>query len=568
MAHSPRFERCLAAAGAREPARHLRRRRASIAQGVGDDLAQYGLAWAPPSVFGCPASTGFSRLARALGVATIQPQRPSMPTFSMSLPDLLARLLPALAFAVLCLCGADASAQQERRVALVIGNAAYEEGALRNPVNDAQDMRAKLLRLGFSPGNIVYRENLRTRDIGPTLREFRNKLLAQPGAVALVFYAGHGVQFRGENYLPAVDARIEGEEDVPLQSLHLRGLMDVLAESRSRLNLVFLDACRNNPIKRAFRSGSRGLGRIDAAMPTGTLIAYATRANDVAADGAGRNGVFTSALLQHMESPGQAIEQMLKRVARSVRESSKGAQEPWSEGLIDGDFYFASSTSTGITTGPQLASTRPETALPALDLGDLQRAADEQAVRDRQAVESLNRMQADFDRVAGFAGAPGLQVTAWERFLSAWSADRSTRAGGAALRAQAQQRLEALRREVQPAADLPPQLSVNSNSTFSRGGVRFEVLPTGVFVAAVEPTARTTLAVGDRLVTCGGMGKSGGIAERSAVTDERSAYRCVNYAIKDRKSEAIGLAFKVMRGDSEVAGSLYDPSAESGLPIY
>lgn len=151
----------------------------------------------------------------------------------------------------------------ERRVALVIGNGAYAESPLRNPVNDARDMRDRLLTLGFDKANIVYRENLKTGEIGALLREWRARLTAGPDTVALVFYAGHGVQIRGENFLPAVDAHIDGEEDVPRQAVKLAEVMTVLAESRTRLNLVFLDACRNNPYARTFRGrdrdGSRGL---------------------------------------------------------------------------------------------------------------------------------------------------------------------------------------------------------------------------------------------------------------------------------------------------------------------
>ncbi|MES3022145.1 MAG: SUMF1/EgtB/PvdO family nonheme iron enzyme [Pseudomonadota bacterium] len=238
----------------------------------------------------------------------------------------------------LLLAFAAAPAHAERRVALVIGNSAYEEGALKNPVNDAREMRTRLAQLGFAPADIVYRENLKVREIGPTLREFKAKL--GPESVALIFYAGHGLQVKGENFLPAVDARIDGEEDVSQYSLRLSQLMTVLAESNSRLNLVFLDACRNNPYKRAFRDGSRGLARAGSGTPSGTLIAYATRADDVAADGKGNNGVFTRALLAHMSVPGQAIEQMFKKVIRSVKEETGGKQAPWQEGSLEGEFYF------------------------------------------------------------------------------------------------------------------------------------------------------------------------------------------------------------------------------------
>lgn len=221
----------------------------------------------------------------------------------------------------------------EQRIALVIGNGAYINSPLKNPVNDARDMASKLRRLGF---DVVERHNLQTRQIGGTLREFRSKLA--PGAVALVFYAGHGLQIKGDNYLPAVDADINSEEDVPNQSLAMRQIMDVLDESKTRLNLVFLDACRNNPYARSFRSADRGLARISA--PSGTLISYATRPGSFAADGGGRNGLYTSKLLKQMDSNLQ-IELVLKRVVGEVKAASQGRQEPWMEGSIEGNFCFA-----------------------------------------------------------------------------------------------------------------------------------------------------------------------------------------------------------------------------------
>jgi len=220
---------------------------------------------------------------------------------------------------------------KEARVALVIGNGAYKASPLRNPVNDAKDMATKLRSLGFT---VVERNNLTVKQIGSTLREFRGKLV--PGSVALVFYAGHGLQIKGENYLPAVDADINGEEDVPTQSLSTKQIMDILGDAKTRLNLVFLDACRDNPYARGFRSGSRGLSKESA--PSGTLISFATRPGSVASDGDGRNGLYTGALLDAMDNLNQPIEQLLKRVVGSVKAASKSQQEPWMEGSIEGDF--------------------------------------------------------------------------------------------------------------------------------------------------------------------------------------------------------------------------------------
>ncbi len=235
---------------------------------------------------------------------------------------------------VMLVFGAQAThAQDEPRVALVIGNAAYKSSPLRNPVNDARDFAAALRAYGFT---VIERSNLTTRQIGPTLREFRARLT--PGSVAVVFYAGHGVQIKGENYLPAVDADITGEDDVPTQSLSTRQLMDVLGDARTRMNLVFLDACRDNPYARGFRSASRGLSRENA--PSGTLISFATRPGSVAADGTSRNGLYTSVLLEEIKQSHQPIELVIKAVVSGVKVASRGQQEPWMEGSIEGDFCF------------------------------------------------------------------------------------------------------------------------------------------------------------------------------------------------------------------------------------
>lgn len=221
----------------------------------------------------------------------------------------------------------------DKRVALVIGNGAYTNSPLKNPVNDAADMAAKLRSLGF---DVVERTNLKTSQIGRTLRDFRSRL--SPGAVALFFYAGHGLQIKGENYLPAVDADIEGEEDVPNQSIAVRQVMELMGEANTRMNLAFLDACRNNPYARGFRSLSEGLARVSA--PSGTLISFATRPGSVAADGTGRNGLYTSQLLAAIDAPNLPVELMLKRVVSGVKSASKGMQEPWMEGSIEGEFEF------------------------------------------------------------------------------------------------------------------------------------------------------------------------------------------------------------------------------------
>ncbi len=259
----------------------------------------------------------------------------------LAVVDMVKRFV-AQAFGVMLLSAVillPTTVRAERRVALVIGNAQYREGPLANPVNDARDMRDRLLTLGFEKSNIVYRENLKTAEIGALLREWRSRLTAGPDTVALVFYAGHGVQIRGENYLPTVDARVDGEEDLPHQAVKLADLTLVMVESKTRINLVFLDACRNNPYARRFRDGTRGLAVVQP--PSGTLIMHATAPGSVASDGSGRNGVFTQHLLANMATPNMPVEMMLKKVNDDVFSSTQGKQDPWPEGSIRGFFYFA-----------------------------------------------------------------------------------------------------------------------------------------------------------------------------------------------------------------------------------
>ena len=221
------------------------------------------------------------------------------------------------------------------RVALVIGNGNFRNyPVLRNPVNDAQDVAEHLRTLGFE---VIERHDLAVHEIGPTLREFRERL--DNADIGLVFIAGHGLQINGENYFPAADADIAGEDDVPMQSLAMNQLLDVLAAAKTRLNLLFLDACRNNPFALGTRAANRGLAAINA--PSGTVISYATRPGSVANDGEGRNGLYTAELLRQMtDAPDVPIELVFKRIVSGVKQASKGHQEPWWEGSMEGNFCF------------------------------------------------------------------------------------------------------------------------------------------------------------------------------------------------------------------------------------
>jgi uncharacterized caspase-like protein len=171
------------------------------------------------------------------------------------------------------------------------------------------------------------------------IRAFGNKLAANKG-VGLFFYAGHGMQVNGENYLIPVNAQIEKEQDVELESVNLKRVLGEMEYAKNELNIIILDACRNNPFKRSFsRSvGGQGLAKTDA--PVGTYIAYATSPDNVASDGPGRNGLFTEQLLLALRKPGLPIEGVFKEVRRNVLAKSQSKQLPWDNSAILGDFYF------------------------------------------------------------------------------------------------------------------------------------------------------------------------------------------------------------------------------------
>lgn len=243
------------------------------------------------------------------------------------------------------------SASGGHRIALVIGNSAYPAaGALKNPGNDARDIAAKLKRLGFE---VIVRTDVRQKDMLRSLTEFGEKI--QPGSEALFFYAGHGMQVRGKNYLIPVDAEIRTESAVSSEAVDVDQLLDKLAPAR--LSMVILDACRNNPFERRFRGGGQGLAQINA--PTGTLIAYATAPGRVAADGDGRNGLYTSELLAAMDMPGMKIEDVFKRVRSNVVRKSGEAQTPWESSSLTGDFFFRIPDATSAATAPASSTPTP-----------------------------------------------------------------------------------------------------------------------------------------------------------------------------------------------------------------
>lgn len=238
------------------------------------------------------------------------------------------------------------SVNGERRIALVIGNADYAIGPLKNPVNDARAMSATLKDLGFI---VITRENASVSIMLDAIREFALK--AKDNQVRLFYYAGHGVQVKGKNYLIPVDANIQSEDDIPAKSADVTELLDRLGQLQNGLNMVILDACRNNPFANPnlvgadgrlirFRGKAQsGLAQLEA--PQGTLVAFSTAPGAIAMDGSNfSNSLYTKHLLANIQAPGLPVEQLFKRVRIAVAQETKRMQVPWESSSLMSDFCF------------------------------------------------------------------------------------------------------------------------------------------------------------------------------------------------------------------------------------
>jgi caspase domain-containing protein len=232
-------------------------------------------------------------------------------------------------------------AQAERRVALVIGNSAYKHaGELPNPRNDATDIAGALKALKFE---VIEGRDLDRAAMERKLREFARAL--EGSDVGLFFYAGHGLQAKGVNYLLGTDAKLEAERDLEFETLKLETVLTHM-EREAKTNIVFLDACRNNPLARnlARTMGTRGVNENNGLAPVasglGTFVAFATQPGNVASDGADRNSPFSAALKKHIAEPGLALSDLMIQVRKEVVEATKSMQVPWDHSALQGRFYF------------------------------------------------------------------------------------------------------------------------------------------------------------------------------------------------------------------------------------
>ena len=266
-----------------------------------------------------------------------------MKTSLFTLPKLVKRLQPWAAVlrlgavaGALTVASAAAQAPLDIRVALIIGNSAYVGApVLGNPANDARAMGEALRSLGFTV--IELRDGSKVQ-MTAAIAQVGDSLKNKQG-VGMLYFAGHGLQLDWHNYMVPVDARLKSAADVPLQTIDLGSVMAAFTGAGNRMNIVVLDACRNNPFASS-TSSAKGLAQLDA--PPGTFLAYATAPGNVAEDGDEQsgNGLYTQFLLQELKKPTTKIEDVFKRVRLNVRKQSQGRQIPWESTSLEDDFVF------------------------------------------------------------------------------------------------------------------------------------------------------------------------------------------------------------------------------------
>jgi hypothetical protein len=276
----------------------------------------------------------------------------------------IARYLSIASFVALLIVPYPAAA--EPRLALVIGNSAYDSafGPLANPVRDARGVAAALSAVGFQ---VVVLTDVDQREMQRAVSDFGHLLSRSgSGATALFFFAGHGLQYRGNNFLVPIGAQMRSEADIQLNAVAAESILRQMEGSGAITRIVILDACRDTPILRATRSSSRGLAPMEA--PVGSFIAYSTAPGSTAADGASLNSPFAAALISELVTPNLSIEETFRNVRRAVIEATGGEQIPWDASSLVGRFVFSSTAGTTQTPvlleGPQLSTPAEQSLAP------------------------------------------------------------------------------------------------------------------------------------------------------------------------------------------------------------
>jgi uncharacterized caspase-like protein len=373
----------------------------------------------------------------------------------------------------------------ENRIALVIGNSSYTDAPLANPVNDATAIAKTLQGLGFK---VILRTNVTQSQMRQAVRQFGDELHAGRG-VGLFYFAGHGMQINSRNFLIPIGTDIRREYEVEDQSVDAGSVLAMMQSARARVNIVILDACRNNPFARSFRNSTVGLAPMQA--PAGTLLAYATAPGEVASDGTGENGLYTQHLLQNMRLPGLKIEDVFKNVRASVRQESGGRQTPWENTSLEGEFYFninvtVNNIQAAPVAAPGISRAEVESAVSA---AFARREQDEAARRQAQQLEIERAVQAalskrETDAVAARSSAP----------------DQDTLAAQAAI-ARLQQELAELRaaRQAQPAPAAVAQTApAAAPATLKPQQVALASPTPAQVITAGQPVEKPDIAVGNQ----------------------------------------------------------------------
>ena len=245
-------------------------------------------------------------------------------------------------------------AGSEKRIALLIGNSNYDSAPLSNPTNDVKDMGNALKAAGFE---IVLKEDLDAEGMKSSIRDFGERMKKTKDAAGFFFFAGHGIQVNGKNFLLPVGRKYKSEKDVEENGLEINYVMHRLEDASNRISVVILDACRNNPFfnRKSQSYGSKGLAPMDA--PSGTLVAFSTAPGTEASDGSGRNGLYSKHLLSNIRIPGLTIEQIFKRTREGVERESGGNQSPREESSLKGDDFFVFPLDGAVSVSPVIGNT-------------------------------------------------------------------------------------------------------------------------------------------------------------------------------------------------------------------
>jgi formylglycine-generating enzyme required for sulfatase activity len=252
----------------------------------------------------------------------------------------------------------------DKKVALVVGNRLYQYGVLNNTVNDAEDVAAVLRKMGFE---VIFRKNLNHRQMNQAIYSFKKRLSETKG-IGFFYFAGHGARVVGTNYLLPIDNdKIISEDDLQYEAVDARKVLNAMQDARNNLNIIVLDACRDNPYSVAGRSLKRGLDKMNP--PSGSIIAFATDAGKTAADSSqnGRNGLFTSHLIKALDrayKTHQRVDDMFMGIRRAVMRESKGKQQPWQLYSLNRPYCFGGCQVANVVPNPQPKPPKPVIVTP------------------------------------------------------------------------------------------------------------------------------------------------------------------------------------------------------------